>query len=150
MPKLRAFLKYWLPPLVWMAAIFTGSSDAKSSQHSSRFVEPILHWLFPHMTQPHIEQIHYDFRKFCHLTEYAILALLLWRALSQSKNLPAWSWPRVQGTMLLVCLYASTDEFHQSFVPTRTSLISDVFIDTAGGAIGLLVFWIFCRFRKQH
>jgi hypothetical protein len=76
-------LKYWLPPLVWMAAIFTGSSDAKSSQHSSRFVEPILHWLFPHMTQPHIEQIHYDFRKFCHLTEYAILALLLWRAIRQ-------------------------------------------------------------------
>jgi len=149
-PKHRVFLKYWLPVIVWMALIFTASSDSHSYQRSSRFVEPLLHWLFPQMPQANIETIHHLIRKCGHLTEYAILALLLWRALSQSKNLPAWSWPRVQGTMLLVCLYASTDEFHQSFVPTRTSLISDVFIDTAGGAIGLLVFWIFCRFRKQH
>lgn len=150
MPKHRAFLNYWLPVLVWMALVFTASSDSHSYQRSSRFVEPLLHWLFPQMPQANIEIIHHLIRKCCHLAEYAILALLLWRALNQSKNLPPWSWPRVQGTMLLVCLYASTDEFHQSFVPTRTSLVSDVFIDTAGGAIGLLVFWIICRLRKQQ
>ena len=48
-------------------------------------------------------------------------------------------WPKVGGTLLLVFLYAASDEFHQSFVPTRTPLFSDVLIDTAGGAIGLLV-----------
>ena len=48
-----------------------------------------------------------------------------------------WSWPKVGGTLLLVFLYAASDEFHQIFVPTRTPLVSDVFIDTAGGAIGL-------------
>jgi hypothetical protein len=37
-------------------------------------------------------------------------------------------------TLLIVFLYAATDEFHQSFVPTRTPLVSDVFIDTVGGA----------------
>ena len=148
MPKLRAFLKYWLPVLVWMALIFTASADSHSYEHSSRFVEPFLHWLFPQMSQVNIEWIHHFIRKCGHLTEYAILALLLWRSLNQSKNLPPWSWPRVQGTILLVCLYASTDEFHQSFVPTRTSLVSDVFIDTAGGAIGLLAFWIFHLCRK--
>ena len=39
-------------------------------------------------------------------------------------------------------LYAASDEFHQSFVPTRTPLVSDVLIDTAGGAIGLLALWL--------
>ena len=134
-----------------MALIFTASADAHSYEHSSRFVEPFLHWLFPKMSQVHIEKIHHVIRKCGHLTEYAILALLLWRALHVTKNnLPAWSWPKVGGTLLLVFLYAATDEFHQRFVPTRTPLVSDVFIDTAGGAIGLLALWFWHHFRKRR
>jgi VanZ family protein len=148
-PKLRAFLKYWLPPLLWMTLIFSASSDARSYEHSSRFVEPLLHWLFPHMSQAHIDGLHHFVRKCAHVTEYAVLALLLWRALHRSKNnLPAWSWPKVGGTILFVFLYAATDEFHQSFVPTRTPLVSDVFIDTAGGVLGLIVIWL-VHFRRR-
>ena len=134
-----------------MALIFTASADAHSYEHSSRFVEPFLRWLFPQMSQNNIEEIHHLIRKCGHLTEYAILALLVWRALHQSKNnLPTWSWPRVGGTLLVVFIYAASDEFHQSFVPTRTALVSDVFIDTAGGAIGLIALWFFCRWRKHR
>jgi VanZ family protein len=144
MSKFRPFLKYWLPVLIWMALIFSASADSHSYEHSSRFLEPLLRWLFPQMPQAQIGQIHHLIRKCGHLTEYAILALLLWRALHQSKsNLPQWSWPKVGGTLLIVFLYAASDEFHQSFVPTRTPLVSDVFIDTAGGAIGLLAIWLF-------
>ncbi len=144
--KSRAFLKFWLPVLAWMALIFSASSDSHSAERTSRFFEPILHWLFPQMPQAQIDLLHHLIRKCGHLTEYAILALLLWRPMRQSTDLPPWR--RVRKTLLIVCLYAATDEFHQSFVPTRTSLVSDVFIDTAGGAIGLLALWIFCRRRK--
>ncbi len=134
-----------------MAVIFTGSSDAKSYEHSSLLVEPLLHWLFPHMTQAHVEQIHHLIRKGAHLAEYAVLALLLWRTLHARKGrLAAWSWPKVGGTLLLVFLYAATDEFHQIFVPTRTPRVSDVLIDTAGGAIGLLALFIIHRLRKPR
>jgi VanZ family protein len=146
--KPRAFLKYWLPPLLWMALIFSASGDSHSYEHSSLFVEPFLHWLFPEMSQAHVEIIHHIIRKCGHLTEYAVLAVLMWRALAQSKTrLPPWSWPRVLGVLLIIFLYAASDEFHQSFVHGRTALISDVFIDTAGGVIGLLALWIFhsCR-----
>jgi VanZ family protein len=150
-PKLRAFLKFWLPVLFWMTLIFSASADSHSYEHSSRFVEPFLRWLFPQMSQNNIEEIHHLIRKCGHLTEYAILALLVWRALHLSKNnLPTWSWPKVGGTLLIVFLYAASDEFHQRFVPTRTALVSDVFIDTAGGAIGLLALWIFGRWRKHR
>jgi VanZ family protein len=149
--KLRLFLKFWLPPLLWMALIFSASADAHSYEHSSHFVEPFLHWLFPQMSQPHVEEIHHLIRKCGHLTEYAVFALLLWRALHQSKNnLSAWSWPKVGGTLLIIFLYAASDEFHQRFVATRTPLVSDVFIDAAGGAIGLLVLWIFGHCRKRR
>lgn len=151
MPKPRAFLKYWLPVLAWMALIFTGSSNAKSYQHSSLFVEPLLHWLFPHMPQTQVDEIHLLIRKCGHLTEYAVLALLLWRALRKPvRNDPRpWNWREARLALLLVMLYAATDEFHQLFVPTRTSLVSDVMIDTVGGAAGLFALWILGRWRKH-
>ena len=151
MTKLRAFLKFWLPVLLWMALIFSASSDSHSYQHSSRFFEPFLHWLFPNMSSDHIEAIHHFIRKCGHLMEYAVLALLLWRALHLSKNnLPDWSWPKVGGTLLIVFLYAASDEFHQSFVPTRTARVSDLFIDTAGGTLGLLVLGFFNHCRNHR
>ena len=152
MPKPRAFLKYWLPVLAWMALIFTGSSDARSYEHSSLFVGPFLHWLFPHMTQTRIDEIHLFIRKCAHLTEYAVLALLLWRALRRPvrKDPRPWNWREARLTLLIVMLYAATDEFHQFFIPDRTSLVSDVMIDTVGGVMGLFALWILGRWRKHR
>ena len=142
--NLRGFFWYWLPVLLWMGIIFSASSDTHSQEHSSRLFEPFLRWLFPHASPQSIEALHHLVRKLGHLTEYAILGLLLWRALHQARTpLPDWSWPKVGGTLLIVFLYASTDEFHQRFVPGRTPMVSDVFIDTAGAAAGLLGRWLF-------
>jgi hypothetical protein len=70
-------------------ADFSASSDSHSYEHSSRFVEPFLHWLFPRMPQARVEAIHHIIRKCGHLTEYAVLALLLWRAVRRPvKNDP--------------------------------------------------------------
>jgi VanZ family protein len=151
MPKFRVFLKYWLPPLLWMMLIFSASGDSHSYEHSSRLVEPLLRWLFPKMSQANIAEIHHLIRKCGHLTEYAVLALLLWRALKNpaKNNLNKWSWPEAGCTLSIVFLYAASDEFHQIFVPTRTPRVTDVIIDTVGGAIGLLALWIFHLRRKQ-
>jgi len=134
-----------------MALIFSGSSDARSYEHSSRLVEPILRWLFPHLSQAHIEVLHHMVRKCTHLTEYAVLALLLWRALRKpvKNDSRPWNWPEARLALLLVMFYAATDEFHQSFVPTRTPLVTDVLIDTTGGAAGLFALWICGRWRKR-
>src|SRR5580692_6907412 len=89
---MRGFLKFWLPVLIWMAIIFTASSDSRSYQHSSLLVEPFLRWLFPHMPQDEIKTIHHIFRKCCHLAEYSVLGLLVFRALSQGHTeLSPWS-----------------------------------------------------------
>lgn len=45
--------------------------------------------------------------------------------------------------VLFICLlYAVTDEFHQSFVPGRTSLVSDILVDFGGALIGLTLFYL--------
>ena len=66
-PKFQKFLLYWLPLLVWMGIIFTASGDADSARHSSIYFEPLVHWLFPSMSQKHVEELHYAFRKGCHM-----------------------------------------------------------------------------------
>lgn len=44
--------------------------------------------------------------------------------------------------ILFICLlYAVTDEFHQSFIPGRTAMVSDVLVDFSGSIIGLAVFY---------
>jgi VanZ family protein len=146
---MRAFLGFWLPVLFWMIVIFGASADSHSYEHSSRIVIPVLRWLFPHMPMWEMEHIHHFLRKCCHVLEYAIFGFLIFRAVNHSRNpLPAWSWPRVGGALLLVFLYACSDEYHQSFVPTRTALFSDVCIDTAGGALGLGAAWL-CHYYRR-
>lgn len=146
---MRQFLQSWLPVFIWMAVIFTLSADSQSYQHSEHIVRPFLLWLFPHMSAQTFETLHHIFRKCCHLTVYAVLGLLIFRALRHSRtDLSPWSWPRMGGTLLIVFLYACSDEYHQSFVPTRTPLFSDVCIDTSGAAFALLVLWFYHLSRK--
>ena len=134
-----------------MALIFSASSDTQSFQHSSTIFEPLLRWLFPQMSQARIEVVHHAFRKCGHLTEFAVLALLFWRAVRQPvKNDPRpWHWPEAGLALVLVLLCAASDEIHQAFVPGRTALTSDVFIDTTGGAIGLTLLWLGQKLFKR-
>ena len=151
MLKLRSFLKYWLPALIWMAVIFSASSDVKSFDHSSRILAPLLHWLFPQMAEDTLHFIVLVARKGAHLAEYAVLALLLWRAFRQPVKNDRRPWNRREAglALVLVFLYAASDEFHQIFVPTRTAHVSDVLIDTTGGAAGLCALWMIGRWRKR-
>jgi len=140
----RQALKDWLPPLLWMVVIFSASGDAASVHHSSRVFEPLMHWLFPRMTSARLEEWHYLFRKCGHLLEFAVLAVLLWRAIRHAR--PAaqrgWQWSQAGLALVALVLYAASDEIHQTFVPGRTGQVSDVFIDLAGGAIGLGLLWL--------
>lgn len=84
-------------------------------------------------------------RKSAHLFEYAVLALLILRAIKRPLR-PAsnsWSWQRAGVALLIAAAYAATDEWHQSFVPSRTADLNDVLIDSSGALIGLTpaFFW---------
>jgi VanZ family protein len=152
MAKFKIFLRYWLPVICWMLVIFAASADSHSYQHSSTLFEPFVRWLFPHLPEPQVEQLHHYFRKCGHLSEYAILALLVWRAIhrpARGERRP-WKWDEAGLALAIVFANAASDEFHQIFVPTRSPLITDVMIDTSGGALALTVLWLVRRnFRQQ-
>ena len=151
MPICRSVLKFWLPPVIWMVVIFSASGDSASMVHSSRLFEPLMRWLFPWLAQGRIEEIHYIVRKCVHLAEFSILALLLWQAIrhTQITVTRRWLWSQSGLALALVLFYAASDEFHQTFVPGRTGQVSDVLVDTAGGAIGLGVLWLAGKLFKR-
>jgi VanZ family protein len=146
-----SFFRYWLPLILWMAVIFSASADAKSTEHTSRFLEPFLRWLNPDVSAETIESVRWFVRKGAHLTEFGLLAWLAWRALRkpQRKDKRPWSWKTAAAALFVVVLYAATDEVHQRFVPNRTGSVKDVCVDTAGGMLGLAATWAYYRRRRQ-
>jgi VanZ family protein len=95
-------------------------------------------WLFPNTSAETLVTIHFITRKLAHFTEYAILGFLAARAFRTSPR-PAISqrWFLICATLIVV--YALMDEYHQSFVPSRTASIFDSLIDMAGGLTALII-----------
>ena len=135
-----------------MGIIFSASSDRYSFEHSSRLIGPVLRWLFPHVSERVVHTTIIAARKVAHLSEYAVLAWLVWRAfrVRHGRGPAPWSWSEAGWTLLLVFLYSASDEFHQRFVPSREASLLDVLIDTSGGALGLLVIFLFRSIRFSN
>ena len=119
-----------------MGFIFVGSTDLLSAEHTSRFLTPFLHWLKPDISLATVEQIHFLVRKAAHLTEYAMLALLLMRALREKES----RFRRTIVVLVVAVLFALADEYHQAFVASRTSSLGDVTIDSVGALLGIVIY----------
>jgi len=145
--KARTLVSRWMPVIAWMLLIFAGSTDALSAEQTSRFLVPFLRWLDPDISFAALAAIQLVMRKMGHLTEYAILAALLWRALRDSA-LKLWEPAAI--ALFIAGSYAALDEFHQSFVPSRTAALGDVLIDCIGAFVAVLVCWIFARRNRAY
>ena len=127
------------PLLLWIAFISFASTSEFSAANSSRFVGPLLRWLFPNISEGQLGGVHFLTRKVSHLAEYAILAFLARRAFFTSSHAAIQKrW--FQLAVLLVVLCSLLDEFQQSFAPSRSASIVDSLVDVIGGLTVLLIF----------
>jgi VanZ family protein len=149
--RIRSFIRYWVPVLLCMGLVFLASSDQGSFPRSSHVIAPVVRWLFPEASEETIHAVIVFVRKCAHLTEYAVLALLLWRALHKPRknDVRPWQWSHAGVALVVTTLYAASDEFHQLFVPSREASVWDVLLDTAGGAVALLCVWAVGRLRGR-
>lgn len=109
---------------------------------TSRFIRPLLLFLFPNAPEETLAIYHGYIRKFAHFAEYAVLAFFAFRAFSSSSNKFLQKY-RFFVSLILVFSIALLDEFNQSFLTSRTSSFRDVLLDTFGGLtiLTLLYFW---------
>jgi VanZ family protein len=139
--------KNWLQAIAWACLISILSTDVFSSEHTSRFILPALHWLFPHAGAETLELMHVLIRKTAHLTEYFILSLFLVHALHGKDR--EWKLRWAIWAVAIAAGYAALDEFHQSFVASRHSSPWDALIDTTGATVAQVVLWLWqLRNRK--
>ena len=106
----------------------------------------VLHTLLPYAPESTLLTLHAFIRKFGHVVEYFIFGVLLFRAI----RAPARGWGLRWAflAVLIAALYASSDEIHQIFVPSRGASIWDALLDTSAATVAQFVFWIVNR-REQ-
>ena len=143
--KWRGRLILYAPLILWIGVIFFLSSSFASLPGTSRFIRPILVFLFPDASAETLLLYHGYIRKFAHFAEYAILAFFAARAFYNS-YVDALRKFWFAASMILVLFIASGDEIIQAYIPARTGSAWDVLIDLAGG-FAMLAFLVFFR---QH
>ncbi|HEV2401982.1 MAG TPA: VanZ family protein [Candidatus Sulfotelmatobacter sp.] len=144
-------LKAWTALILWLIVIAIESTTYLSSQNTSRFLYPVLHFLFG-IDWASFEPWHAFLRKCGHVFGYGLLSILFFRAWREtlpspdgSKWSPRWTIIAILGTAIV----ASLDEWHQSYIPTRTGAVHDVILDTCAGiAAQLALFLYYQRSRK--
>ena len=138
-------LKAWIAAILWLIVIAIESSAMLSARNTSRILYPILHFLFG-LDWEHFHHWHFYIRKTGHVVGYAILSILLFRAWRATlPAVPNVKWTLRWATIALLgaAFVASLDEWHQSFLPSRTGRWQDVVLDTSAAlaAQALIFFW---------
>jgi len=119
----KTFFVYYFPALLWVGIIFYFSSISDLKVGSAKIFWEIV------------------FRKIAHVGEYVILAWLVFRIF---RNLNGHGYGRsFFSTLVIVFLYAASDEFHQTFIAQRSGNPVDVLVDVLGALFGIQSLEIF-------
>ncbi|MFY9906447.1 MAG: VanZ family protein [Terriglobales bacterium] len=136
-------VRAWWPAAVWVCLIAFESTDFFSSENTGSMLYMLWTHLFGSVNLHSFLIFHHYLRKTGHVVGYGMLSLLLlrgWRA----------TFGRVPGLLLRATLLswlgtlsvAALDEWHQSFIPSRTGTVRDVGLDSIAGVAFLVVaYW---------
>jgi VanZ family protein len=144
-------LKTWIAAILWLIVIALESTNFASSHNTSRILYPLLHFLFG-LDYAHFEPWHFLMRKSGHVFGYGLLCVLLFRAIRESlPTVDRTSWTlRWAGLAVLgTAIVASLDEWHQSYIPSRTGRWQDVVLDTSAGIAVQILLLIFYMLRME-
>lgn len=145
-------LKAWIALVLWLIVIAIESTTYLGSQNTSRFLYPLAHFLFG-LDYASFEPYHAVLRKLGHVFGYGLLSILLFRAWRET--LPAtsgarWTFRWANIAVLGTALVASLDEWHQSYLPTRTGTVRDVILDTCAGIGAQMLLYLWMTLRSSH
>ena len=144
-PQLSPFRAWW-PVAVWIVLISFESTDMFSSRNTGSLLYALIVRLYGEISFYDFLIFHMYLRKTGHVVGYGMLALLLLRGWRMTIG-PARAW---LNKMLLLswvgtAFVASMDEWHQTFIPSRTGTVHDVILDSIAGFAFLLAAYLWLR-----
>jgi VanZ family protein len=135
-----AFLRYWLPALLWGSLIGLFSTALFEAQTTGRLFRAMLQFFIPGIGGETITWIHFLGRKLAHVVEYFVFTWLLYRAFRRDRPDPHWQWAILSALLALGA--SSLDELHQYFIPRREGSLLDVGLDGVGVVLAqVLLYW---------
>ena len=142
----KRIVKVWLPSAFWVGVIALESTNLGSAEHTGWILYPVLHFLF-RVSHAQFADWHMVLRKTGHVIGYSILSLLLfrsWRATFPRLS-TRWCLQWAVLAQLSASMVATLDEWHQSFLPSRTGTYKDVILDSAAAAAVQVLLFLFLR-----
>ncbi len=140
-PAVRAVALYWGVVIAWMAVISLMSTEPFSAANTHRYLDPILRYLFPHITAAQFAFWHFVIRKSAHFAEFFVLGMLAYWASRRGRS-PRWRMVWMLQALTLAVLYSLVDEAHQMFVANRTPSLYDSGIDSIGAAASQTIIYL--------
>ena len=139
----------WLPSAIWLAVIVTESTNLGSSDHTSRILYPIFHFLFG-MGPARFATWHVLLRKTGHFVGYFTLSVLLFRSWRASFPRLSTQWCLQWATLAFLgtSLVATLDEWHQTFLPSRTGTVRDVILDSTAGLVAQIALFAILQMQS--
>lgn len=139
-------LRAWWPAAVWIGIITFESTDYMSAQNTGSMLYDLLTRLFGAINLYDFQYWHHYLRKTGHVVGYAMLGLLLLRGFRATfANRGVWVGRAAVFAWLGTAFVATMDEWHQSFIPSRTGVFSDVILDSTAGLVALTLAYIALR-----
>ncbi len=149
-PDQKQLIKTWIAALLWIGLIAVESTDWLSSEHTSRILYPIFHFLMG-LDLVRFELWHHYIRKIGHFVGYFALSFLLfraWRATLHLRSAPGWALRWATIAFFMSVLVASLDEWHQTYLPSRTGRFADVVLDSSAALTAQILIFVFLRVRS--
>jgi VanZ family protein len=148
----KEIVKTWIAAGLWMLLIVIESTDMLSAEHTGRFLYPLLHYLMG-MDLARFAVVHHYIRKLGHFVGYFTLSFFLFRAWRATLHLPwaprwALRWAAIAFTMSAVV--ASLDEWHQTFIPSRTGAFRDVVLDSCAALTAQVLIFLFLNWKPRR
>jgi VanZ family protein len=147
----KRILKVWLPSVIWLAVIVVESTNWGSAENTGRLLYPIFHFLFG-TTMAAFATLHMFLRKTGHVIGYSILSVLLFRSWRATFPRLSTRWCLQWASLAVLCtaLVASMDEWHQSYLPSRTGAFHDVILDTSAAIAMQIAVFVFLGSRARR
>jgi len=139
-------LTYWLPAILVALLISLFSTQYFSSEHTARFIYPLLRRFFPAASFRLLHLFHLGIRKLAHITEFGVFSVTVFRGIRSGR--PGWRLDWAVSTFFVALAFAALDEWHQSFVPVRQASARDVAIDALGAMLAQVLVWAYANWRR--
>jgi len=144
----KQLFKSWIAAGLWMVLIAIESTDWLSAEHTSRILYPILHFLLG-LNPAGFEVWHHYIRKVGHFVGYFTLSSFLFRAWRATLRLPwALRWAAI--AFLMSAVVASLDEWHQTFIPSRTGAFTDVMLDSSAALTAQVLIFLYLSLKPRR